>query len=98
MERAVAPARYEEIVVEDLPAKIRDYQPTQVVLSSNNPAEVVPLAEVEKRYILQALQAFGGNKTLAARALGVGRKTLYRKLDEYEKGTAPPAVEAAEEE
>ena len=89
LERAVALARYEQIVVEDLPARVRDYQATQIVISSADPAEVLPLAEVEKRYILQSLAAFGGNKTLAARALGMGRKTLYRKLEEYEKGTAP---------
>ena len=39
--------------------------------------------EVERRYILRVLEAVGGNKTLAAQILGVDRKTLYRKLEEY---------------
>jgi two-component system response regulator HydG len=36
---------------------------------------------VERRYILRALEAVGGNKTAAARVLGIERKTLYRKLE-----------------
>jgi len=43
----------------------------------------VPLAEVERRYVLRVLEAVGGNKTSAAHVLGVTRKTLYRKLEEY---------------
>jgi two-component system response regulator HydG len=34
---------------------------------------------------MRALQMVGGNKALAARLLGVDRKTLYRKLERYEK-------------
>ena len=45
--------------------------------------ELVSLEEVEKRYILKVLQAAGGNKSLAAKQLGVARRTLYRKLGEY---------------
>jgi len=41
------------------------------------------MAEVEKRYILDALERAGGNKTAAARVLDIGTKTLYRKLEEY---------------
>jgi len=33
--------------------------------------------------ILRVLESVGGNKTLAARVLGIGRKTLYRKLEQY---------------
>lgn len=40
------------------------------------------LAEHERRYIQQVLAFTGGNKQQAARILGIGRKTLYRKLDE----------------
>lgn len=43
----------------------------------------VPLAELEKRYILKALGHFDGNKTQAAHALGITIKTLYNKLHEY---------------
>jgi two-component system, NtrC family, response regulator HydG len=44
---------------------------------------LVPMEEVERRYIHHVLTAVGGNKTLAARILGFDRKTLYRKLAQY---------------
>jgi two-component system NtrC family response regulator len=42
-----------------------------------------PLVEVEKRMILETLRAQDGNKSKAAEALGIGVRTLYRKIDEY---------------
>ncbi len=47
-------------------------------------AENLPLEEVEKRSILEALEATGGNKSEAARRLGITRKTLRKKLEKYE--------------
>lgn len=44
---------------------------------------VIPLAEVEKRAIVAALEYTRGDRTLAAAMLGIGRTTLYRKLKEY---------------
>jgi DNA-binding NtrC family response regulator len=46
-----------------------------------------PLAEVERRAVLAALRATGGNKTQAARLLGVDRVTLYARLKAYGMGT-----------
>ena len=46
--------------------------------------------EVEQRYILRMMEATGGNKTLAAQRLGITRKTLYRKLQEYGVGSGAP--------
>jgi DNA-binding NtrC family response regulator len=43
----------------------------------------IPLAEIEKRYILSVLQQFGGNQVRAAAALGIDRSKLYRRLKEY---------------
>ncbi|MEO8874768.1 MAG: sigma-54 dependent transcriptional regulator, partial [Polyangiaceae bacterium] len=83
MERAVAFTRFEEICVDDLPDKIRDYRFSHVVVAGNDPTELVPLDEVERRYILRVLEAVAGNKTAAARVLGLERKTLYRKLERY---------------
>ncbi|MGH7285513.1 MAG: sigma-54-dependent transcriptional regulator [Polyangiaceae bacterium] len=83
MERAVALTRLEEICVDDLPEKIRDYRSSHVVVAGDDPAELVPLDEVERRYILRVLDAVAGNKTAAARVLGLERKTLYRKLERY---------------
>jgi two-component system, NtrC family, response regulator AtoC len=83
MERAVALAQYDEIVVEDLPEKIRTYRSSHVVVASDDPSELVSMEEVERRYITRVLEAVGGNKSLAARILGFDRTTLYRKMDRY---------------
>jgi transcriptional regulator with GAF, ATPase, and Fis domain len=42
-----------------------------------------PLAEIEKRHILRVLASTSGNKTRAARVLGIDTKTLYNKLKSY---------------
>ncbi len=44
---------------------------------------VLPLADVEKRAILHALEYTKGDRTMAAAMLDIGRTTLYRKLKEY---------------
>lgn len=43
----------------------------------------VTLHELEKNYILKALNYYDGNKTQTANALGITIKTLYNKLHEY---------------
>src|SRR4030095_15423503 len=43
-------------------------------------SELLPLEEVERRYIACVIEACAGNKSKAARILGIGRKTLYRHL------------------
>jgi DNA-binding NtrC family response regulator len=49
------------------------------------------LPEVERTIILETLRRTGGNKTSAARILGIGLRTLYRKLDQYAAEGKPPA-------
>jgi len=83
IERAVALAQYEHVTVDDLPEKVRAYRPSHVLIAADDPSELVPLEVAERRYILRVLESVGGNKTLAARVLGIGRKTLYRKLEQY---------------
>ncbi|MHB0955131.1 MAG: sigma-54-dependent transcriptional regulator [Pirellulaceae bacterium] len=83
IERAVALTRYENLAVDDLPEKIRDYQSSQMVIGGNDPDDLMPLEDVERRYILHVLGAVGDNKTTAARVLGLDRKTLYRKLRQF---------------
>ncbi len=51
-------------------------------------AEVVTLKELEQRAITHALTALNGNVSLAAKRLGLGRATLYRKMAQY--GLVPP--------
>jgi two-component system response regulator HydG len=41
---------------------------------------ITPLAQLEKKAILDALRQSGGDKLLAARKLGIGKTTIYRKL------------------
>jgi two-component system response regulator AtoC len=81
IERAVALAQFDRIGIDDLPEKIRDYKTTRIAVESNDPAELLPMDEVERRYIHRVLEAVGGNKTLAAQVLGFDRRTLYRKLE-----------------
>jgi len=79
MERALALTSHEKIVLEDLPVKQQNYQSTKMQIG-NNAEELVPLAEVEQRYIMHVLETVGGNRTQASKILGLDRKTLYRKL------------------
>jgi two-component system response regulator HydG len=79
MERAVALARGSRVQLEDLPEEIRQAFPKPVV----NGGTVQPLSEVEKDYILAALELNDGNQTRTAKQLGIGAATLYRKLRKY---------------
>jgi two-component system response regulator HydG len=83
IERAVALTHFEQIAVEDLPEKVRDYRQSHVIVASDDASDLVPMEEVERRYVLRVLEAVAGNKTLAAQILGFDRKTLYRKLERY---------------
>jgi two-component system response regulator HydG len=91
IERAVALAQFDQIGVDDLPEKIRDYKTVRINIESNDPAELLPMEEVERRYILKVLEAVGGNKTLAAQVLGFDRRTLYRKLERAREPANRPA-------
>jgi DNA-binding NtrC family response regulator len=55
-----------------------------------DPDAIVPIAELERRAIVQALMALDGNMSLVARRLGLGRATLYRKIAQYGIGPATP--------
>jgi DNA-binding NtrC family response regulator len=80
VERAVALCRTELVDLEDLPEKVRDYKSGHVLVAGDDPSELAPLEEVERRYILKVVESCKGNKSQAARVLGIGRKTLYRRL------------------
>jgi two-component system response regulator AtoC len=80
IERAVALARFDHITIDDLPDSVRKYTSSHVLVVAESPSEFVSLEEVEKRYILRVLEAAQGNRSEAARILGLDRKTLQRKL------------------
>jgi two-component system response regulator HydG len=79
LERAVALAHFEEIQVEDLPEKVRRGSRAPSLSGTDLP-ELLTLEEVERRHVLRVLEACNGNRTDAAKMLGLDRKTLYRKL------------------
>jgi two-component system response regulator HydG len=98
MERAVALTRFDQITVEDLPGKVRDYRPSHIVVASDDLSDLVTLDEVERRYVLRVLEAAGGNKSEAARILGLDRKRLYRMLERWgttSRSRGAPAMSTA---
>jgi DNA-binding NtrC family response regulator len=87
VERAVALAEGSEIGLDDLPPQVRERRGVDVLAGAL--ARNLTLSDLEREYIARMLQAEGGNKTRAAQRLGLDRKTLYRKLEEYERADAP---------
>jgi two-component system response regulator HydG len=86
IESAVALTRHDQLLVEDLPESVRSPRSSHLVIASDDPTEIVPLDELERRYILRVVESVHGNKAMAARLLGLDRKTLYRKLERYGVG------------
>ncbi len=90
LERAVAFCRHGEIGLDDLPNRIRaagtDSSPDGAPGSLTSPSgtALLPLREMERRYVREVLDQCHGNKRQAARLLGIGRRTLYRYLDDDE--------------
>jgi DNA-binding NtrC family response regulator len=81
IERAVALAESDELVIEHLPERIGAAPMT--LAPGDRGAELVSLEIMERRHILAVMSAVGGNKKLAAQVLGLDRSTLYRKLEAY---------------
>jgi DNA-binding NtrC family response regulator len=79
MERSVALCRFDQITVDDLPRKLREHA-REPFTTEGLPTDFVSLAELERRYVTHVLGVVGGNKTHAARALGIDRRSLYRRL------------------
>ncbi|MEN6489580.1 MAG: sigma-54 dependent transcriptional regulator [Smithella sp.] len=83
VERAVVLSRREFLDADELSLLMADDSVDEKINQSGLP-ENVPLEEMEKRTILEAMNATGGNKSEAARRLGITRKTLRSKLEKYE--------------
>jgi len=84
VERAVALGSGPILHVGDLPSNLQ--YGTQERLPDKD--EFLPLDELERRAILRALREAGGDKLAAARLLGIGKTTLYRKLKQYDAQSA----------
>jgi DNA-binding NtrC family response regulator len=91
IERAATLALTEEIRPEDLPPRLRQSAGTAVLVTGAAERNL-PLRDLERLYILEVLRRTGGNKSRTAEILGLDRKTLYRKLDEFAADSASPAV------
>jgi two-component system response regulator HydG len=81
LERCCAMTSGSIIHTVDLPSSITG-APARLV-SETAQGRVVPLADLEKQSILGAIAQLNGDKLMAARMLGIGKTTLYRKLKEY---------------
>ena len=84
VERAVVLSRSEYLDEQDLPLVIKDaLSEEQETLSRDTVPANLPLENVEKATILKTMEATEGNKSEAARRLGITRKTLHKKLKKY---------------
>jgi DNA-binding NtrC family response regulator len=93
MERAAALARNSRVELEDLPEEIRVVSDKPVPPTTTERAPIRPLAEIEREYILAALEYNGGNQTHTAAQLEIGSATLYRRLKAYGLVGKPPDSE-----
>lgn len=82
IERMVLLSRENELKITDIPINIRQAVSPELV-KDIQPANSLNLQENEKKLIVQALNESNGNRKKAAEQLGVSRRTLHRKLNEY---------------
>jgi DNA-binding NtrC family response regulator len=87
LERGLALCEGDEIRVEDLPNQVLEQRDADFLAAAV--ARHMTLEQLEREYISRVLADEGGNKTRAAQRLGLDRKTLYRKLDEWSKSDKP---------
>ena len=80
IEHAVVLCRGEKIAARDLPAQVRAGRVNEAATAS---ADALTVHEAEKQLMIRALQETGGNRTLAARKIGMSRRTFHRKLHLY---------------
>ena len=91
IQRAAALAGGDVIDVPNLPEAVRDERPSPEPAADGTLREAV--AALEKRLILRALERSGGNRSEAARQLGIGRPQLYAKMEEHGIGKGEGSAE-----
>src|SRR5437899_2455085 len=83
LERASALSSGPVLHSADLPSALQNATAMAAALSSPGMRRITAISELEKRAIMEALLQLNGDKLEAARQLGIGKTTLYRKLKEY---------------
>ncbi|MGC1782558.1 MAG: sigma-54 dependent transcriptional regulator [Acidobacteriaceae bacterium] len=90
IERACALSSGPVIHLGDMPTQLQEYRmqsehPAEATAAEDTEADsaILTIAEMEKQAILNTLRQLNGDKLTAARLLGIGKTTLYRKLKEY---------------
>jgi two-component system response regulator HydG len=88
IERACTTCSLPTIHIADLPTQLRNFQAqAKPPIPASDVETITSIAELERQAILHAIEMLQGDKLEAARRLGIGKTTLYRKLKEY--GSAP---------
>jgi DNA-binding NtrC family response regulator len=86
LERALVLASQDVIGPEHLPAEIRQQEASRArdaVAKEEDPAALLPLADVERHHVLRVLRAMDGSRERTARVLGISRRTLTRMLQRW---------------
>ena len=86
IEHAVVLCNSDKITPRDLPPSAREGGAAQARPAPAKPSNDLSVQDAEKQLIIRALKETNGNRTLAAKRLGLSRRTLYRKLAEYGLG------------
>jgi DNA-binding NtrC family response regulator len=85
MERAIAVSRTSALTVGCLPKAVRDHEPAPP--APGTPDAMMTLIDMRAHYVRRVLTACHGNKTAAARILGIDRRSVYRQIEEPEATT-----------
>ena len=83
IEAAVVLGRRDRIGLRELPASVRNYNPALAEAGASLDSGNLTVEQAEKQLIVRALRDSKGNRTEAARRLGISRRTLHRKLHTY---------------
>jgi DNA-binding NtrC family response regulator len=83
IEHAVVLCRGDRITLRDLPASVRTGAATPTETAQLIARGDLTVKEAEKQLLIRALKETGGNRTLAAKKIGMSRRTLHRKLHTY---------------
>jgi len=84
LQRACAMNSGPMIQVADLPGAFNEGN-GHATIEAEGSAKIIPISEMERKTILNTITQLNWDKLLAARLLGIGKTTLYRKLKEYDQ-------------